>query len=71
MENKLIGKDAGKIWRLLAKTGRMTIWKIVELTNFPELYIFLTLGWLSRENKINYLEIEDELYVEVNKNYRD
>ena len=31
------------------------------------MYIYLALGWLSKENKINYVEKDDDLYIELNE----
>lgn len=65
MLNNLIGADAGLVWQLLSERGMMTIDDIEKLTGYRQMYVYLTLGWLSRENKIHYLEKNDILYVEL------
>jgi len=66
MLKEIIGVDAGFIWRLLSEKGRLSIEELEKLTGYREMYIHLALGWLARENKINYLELEDTLSVELN-----
>ena len=66
MLKKIIGEDAGLVWQLLSARGMLTIDELKTLTGYREMYVYLTLGWLSRENKIHYLEKDDDLYVELN-----
>lgn len=67
MNKNDVGSNAGKIWRLLAERGNMSIRKIGEMTHCNESVIFLALGWLARENKINFRnDSSDMLFVEVN-----
>jgi len=54
-----IGINAGVIWHLLSEKG--------ELTNFREPFIYLALGWLSRENKIHFYEKNGAVYAELNQ----
>jgi len=67
MLKELIGSDAGLIWQILTERGTLTIRDLEKLTGYREMYIHLALGWLSRENKISYLEKNDDLYIELNK----
>lgn len=66
MNKNDVGTNAGKIWRLLAERGDMSIRKIGEVTHCKESLIFLALGWLARENKIRFRDDSDMLYVELN-----
>jgi len=59
------GEVAGKIWRILSERGRLSIRKIGELTSLNEAIIFLGIGWLARENKINFYNRSGMLYVEL------
>lgn len=65
MLNNLIGADAGLVWKVLSERGIMTIDDLEKVTGYRQMYVYLTLGWLSRENKIHYLEKDDDLYVEL------
>lgn len=47
MNKNDVGSNAGKIWRLLAERGNMSIRKIGEMTHCKESVIFLALGLVS------------------------
>ncbi len=63
MEKDKIGIDAGKIWQILNKNGNLKIVDLKKTTKMNIKDIYLALGWLARENKIHFLEIERELAV--------
>ena len=65
MYKNYIGINAGVIWRLLSEKGKLSIREIGELTNFRGAFIMLSLGWLSREDKINFVETQGTLYIEL------
>lgn len=65
MLKEIVGVDAGFIWRLLDTKGALNIDQLIEMTEYREMYIHLALGWLLRENKIMFKEINDCLYVEL------
>ena len=69
MLKAMIGADAGLIWQLLSERGSLSIDELKKLTGYREEYLYLSLGWLSREGKINYLEKNDDLYVELSNSY--
>lgn len=56
INNKKIGTNAGIIWNLLCKGGKMNIDKIKRASGLTETEIFTAIGWLSRENKIEFEE---------------
>jgi len=62
-----IGINAGVIWHLLSEKGGLNIMEIGELTNFREPFIYLALGWLSRENKVRFYEKNGVVYAELNQ----
>jgi len=47
-----IGVSAGKIWKALNLKGENDILNISKLTKINENDIYLAIGWLARENKI-------------------
>lgn len=63
-----IGSNAGTIWQCLSEKGRLSLREIGELTNYKDSLILLSLGWLSRENKIHFSNINDNLYIELGTN---
>ena len=60
-----IGIDAGVIWHLLSENGRLSVREIGEHTSYREGLIFMSLGWLARENKIRILDIDGRLFAEL------
>ncbi|KAA6344132.1 hypothetical protein EZS27_008214 [termite gut metagenome] len=60
-----IGINAGVIWRLLFDNGALSVRKIGELTGYHEKMIFLSLGWLAREDKISFFEKNDSIQIEL------
>lgn len=64
MLKDLISSDTILITQLLSVHGTLTINELENLTGYREMYIYLALGWLSKENKINYQETDDGLSIE-------
>jgi Protein of unknown function (DUF2582). len=60
-----IGTNAGTVWTLLSKKGKLTIREIGETLHCKESVLFLTLGWLLREDKIRIHDINGKLYFEL------
>jgi len=63
MEKVKIGNDAGSIWQVLNEKGNITIVDLKKTTKMDIKDIYLALGWLARENKIHFFEMEKELAV--------
>ncbi|MDH6533429.1 hypothetical protein D0T51_00345 [Parabacteroides sp. 52] len=60
-----VGQFAGAIWQLLVEREQMSIRKIGEITSLRESRIFLALGWLAREGKIQFRNQDGILYVKL------
>jgi hypothetical protein len=52
----LIGDTAGKIWNYLTTKDSATSIKIKADLGIPNSLLYLSLGWLARENKIEIAE---------------
>lgn len=65
MQIKDVGDNAGAIWHLLLEQGMLSIKQIEEYTGYKEKVIILSLGWLARENKINFVEKNDNIHIEL------
>lgn len=52
METSTIGTNAGIIWKLVDKTGSLHVDEIKKKTKLDLESMFMALGWLARENKI-------------------
>jgi hypothetical protein len=54
---KAFGKNAGKVWGLLAKKGEpLSAYKLMKLSNLKRDDVLSALGWLGKEGKIEILE---------------
>ncbi|GEM_PF-1741022 len=66
MLKELIGTDAKYIKELLIPEGKLTIEDLERLTGYRNAYIFLVLGWLTKEGSISYREAENTLIIILN-----
>ncbi len=53
-----IGQVAGQIWHLLNEQGELPSIKIKAQLGLSNTMLYLALGWLSRENKVNITQYE-------------
>lgn len=67
MQNDNIGIDAGVIWNLLSEKKGLTIRQIGEYTGFNGSFISLPLGWLARENNIDFMERNGVVHIQLKK----
>lgn len=49
-----IGEAAGAVWQALAKEGPLTFASLMEEVNLPQSVFFMAIGWLSREQKLQF-----------------
>lgn len=66
-----IGVNAGVIWHLLLENGALSVRQIGEHTGYREKMIILSLGWLAREDKVNFSEKHEVIYVELKSSYSE
>jgi len=59
MNVELIGSNAGKIWNAL-QNGALSGKALKKATKLKESDLNLGLGWLAREGKLTFTEIQDE-----------
>ena len=62
MLNEKIGSTAGLIWAALAN-GELSVKAAKKATKLTEKDLNLALGWLAREGKIVFNEVEGELFI--------
>ena len=60
-----IGDTAGKVFDVLKKKGPLSLNKLVKETNREEKVTLMALGWLSRENKIEFLKKGRQLTISL------
>ncbi len=49
-----IGETAGAVWEALSKEGPLTFASLMEEVNAPQSLFFMAIGWLSREEKLQF-----------------
>ncbi len=59
-----IGANAGLIWAAL-QNGEMNVKAVKKATKLAEKDLNLALGWLAREGKLSFTEVEGELIVSL------
>jgi len=64
MFSEKIGINAGLIWAALE--GReLNVKAVKKATKLPEKELNLALGWLAREGKVTFVELEGELFISL------
>lgn len=49
-----IGETAGQVWKVLKKKGEVNVAQLPKLMNEKSAVVYQALGWLAREDKIEY-----------------
>lgn len=50
-----IGETAGKVWDVLSKKKELSLSQIPKAVKETDALVYQALGWLAREDKIQYL----------------
>lgn len=59
-----IGNNAGLVWNALNEGGKLSVKALKKATKIKtEKELFAAIGWLSKEGKLVFEEVEDELFV--------
>lgn len=64
MTREKIGNNAGLVWKAL-ENGEMNVKAVKKATKLTEKDLNLAFGWLAREGKVNFSEVEGELFVSL------
>lgn len=61
---ELIGTNAGLVWSALNEGGKMSVKAVKKATKIKtEKDVYAALGWLAKEGKLAFEDVEGELYV--------
>jgi Winged helix-turn-helix domain (DUF2582) len=60
-----IGDTAGAIWESLSKEGPLTFAALMEEVNAPQSLFFMAIGWLSREDKLQFEPADGDYIVRL------
>ena len=64
MKEKVI-EAAGKTWKFLAEKGEQNITQLPKILKEEEAVVYQALGWLAREDKINYTVKNKQTFVSL------
>ena len=64
MKEKVI-EAAGKTWKALGEKGEININLLPKTVNEDEAIVYQALGWLAREDKINYTTKNKQTFVSL------
>lgn len=60
-----IGETAGAVWETLSKQGPLTFAALMEEIDAPQSLFFMAIGWLSRENKLQFEPFDGDYIVRL------
>lgn len=60
-----IGINAGKVWTVLDEAGRENVKVIKKSTKLTDKDLYAALGWLAREGKIVWEDVEKESFISL------
>lgn len=60
-----IGNDAGSIWKILNEKGILPIKELKRRAKLKEKEIYAAIGWLAREEKLVFIEKDEDLYLSL------
>jgi hypothetical protein len=70
MKNK-IGEISGKIWKILGEKEDVELSKLPQILKEKGEIVYQALGWLAREDKINYHSKERKTFVSLSYDERE
>jgi predicted HTH transcriptional regulator len=67
---KEIGETAGRIWEILKKKGEVSTSQLPRILNKKSVVAYQGLGWLAREDKVEYQVKAGKTYVSLTESER-
>ncbi len=58
-EKEILSMTAGKIWLVLSEHGRTSVPHLIKILQEKDSYVYLALGWLALEGKID-MSVKDK-----------
>jgi Mn-dependent DtxR family transcriptional regulator len=65
-----IGETAGNIWKILKNQEEVNVSQLPKLLNEKSSIVYQGLGWLAREEKIEYQTKDAKTFVSLSKEER-
>lgn len=60
-----IGETAGRVWDLLKQQKKIAVEELPKALEDEAMLVYQSLGWLAREDKIEYSKKGETLYVSL------
>ncbi|MDZ7292080.1 MAG: winged helix-turn-helix domain-containing protein [candidate division KSB1 bacterium] len=60
-----IGETAGKVWHVLKNSGEMSAAQLKKATGADDKTLWMALGWLAREDKLNFVQVKNILKISL------
>jgi len=60
-----IGETAGNIWEILKNKGEVNVAQLPRLLNEKSIIVYQGLGWLAREDKVEYQTKAAKIFVSL------
>jgi winged helix-turn-helix protein DUF2582 len=60
-----IGETAGTIWETLSREGPLSFAVLMEEVNAPQSLFFMAIGWLSREEKLQFEQANGDYLIRL------
>lgn len=60
-----IGETAGAVWEALSNRGPLTFAALMEEIDVPQSLFFMSVGWLSREDKLQFEPADGDYLVRL------
>jgi len=61
----MVGEAAGKVWHTLKENGEMSPAQLKKKTGSDDKTLWMALGWLAREDKVNFNQIKNTLKISL------
>lgn len=58
-----IGMNAGRVWQLLGNNEKWSYAALKRISGLKDKELGAALGWLAREDKVQFEQEEEELYI--------
>ena len=69
MDKNLIGTNAGIVWRTMTGRYCWTFQELKEQIGMSDAELWSAIGWLARENQIEFDSSEEEVRIYLNQSY--
>lgn len=69
MDKNLIGTNAGIVWRTMTGNYSWTLGELKEQTGLTDVELWTAIGWLARENQIEFDSSDGVERIYLNRSY--